>query len=130
MRPFSLTARQKALSDLVVVRLPGTGAGSRVAVLKDSFAETVALSQGYQTVAVRSVALAPGLLLSGEADCWLEGEAEVTMVEMITGLTFDRDEAQPSDEEKLRQAWRAARTGSQLKALYRAAGMASILSEP
>ena len=98
MRPFSLTVDQSAESDLVVARLPGTEGGSRVVVLQGSYAESVAKGQGYETLAVRSVALAPGLLLSGEADCWLEGAAEVTMIEMITGMTFDRDEAVRSVE--------------------------------
>jgi len=48
---------------------------------------------------------------------------------MITGLSFAREEVPAPREEQLRQAWRAARTGSQLKALYRVAGMGSIFSE-
>jgi len=117
-------------SSLVLASLPGTAAGNRVVVLSGSHAETVAQENGFDILPIRSVAQAPALLESGQAAYWLEGAAEVAMVEMITGLSFDRDEVpDPQEqEEMLRQAWRAARTGSQLKALYRAAGTLAIVS--
>lgn len=129
---MSSYSQQRALdaeTDLLLASLPGAAGGQRVAVLGGSHAETVARSQGYDVITVRSVALVPGMLLAGEADCWLEGAGELAMVEMITGLSFKRDALPDSAEERLRQAWRAARTGSQLKALYRAAGIFSIVSE-
>ncbi|GEM_PF-6435322 len=118
-------------SSLVLASLPGAAAGNRVVVLSGSHAETIALENGFDILPIRSVAQAPDLLESGQAGYWLEGAAEVAMVEMITGLCFDRDEVpdQQEQEEMLRQAWRAARTGTQLKAFYRAAGIAPVVSE-
>jgi hypothetical protein len=110
---------------LVLASLPGAS-GNRVVVLRGSHAESVAEANGFDTLPVRSLAQAPGLLESGQAAFWLEGSAELTMIEMITGLSFTRDAAPAPIEERLREAWRAARSGSQLKALYRAAGMGSI----
>ena len=117
-------------SSLVLASLPGAAHGGRVIVLSGSHAESVAEQNGFDTLPVRSLVQAPGLLESGQATSWLEGAAEVAMVEMITGLNFAREEVPASREERLRQAWGAARNGTQLKALYRAAGIASILSEP
>jgi hypothetical protein len=114
---------------LVLASLPGAAHGSRVIVLSGSHAESVAEQNGLDTLPVRSLAQAPGLLESGQAAFWLEGAAEVAMVELITGLSFAREAPPSPREEQLRQAWGAARTGTQLKALYRAAGVASILSE-
>lgn len=116
-------------SPLVLASLPGAACGNRVVVLRGSHAESVAEENGFETVPVRSVAQAPGLLESGQAAFWLERDADVAMIEMITGLCFARDQVFPSQEELLRQAWRAARSAAQLKALYRAAGIASLFSE-
>ena len=116
-------------STLVLASLPGSAMSNRVVVLSGSHAESVAQENGFETLPIRSVVQAPGLLESGQAAFWLEGAAEVAMVEMITGLSFSREEVPPPHEETLRQAWRAARSGAQLKALYRAAGIASIVSE-
>ena len=116
-------------SSLVLASLPGAAHGGRVIVLSGSHAESIAQQNGFDTLPVRSVVQAPGLLESGQAAFWLEGAAEVAMVEMITGLSFAREAAPIPREEQLRQAWGAARNGAQLKALYRAAGIASILSE-
>ena len=113
---------------LVLASLPGAS-GSRVVVLRGSHAESVAEENGFETLPVRSLAQAPGLLESGQAAFWLEGPAELSMIEMVTGLSFAREEIPAPREDQLRQAWRAARTGSQLKALYRVAGMGSIFSE-
>ena len=119
-----------SLPQLVLASLPGTAAaGSRVLVLAGSHAESVAAENGFDTLPIRSVVQAPALLESGQAAFWLEGPAEVAMVEMITGLNFDRDDLPVPRDEQLRQAWRAARTGTQLKALYRAAGIDSIFPE-
>lgn len=115
-------------SSLVLASLPGAASGNRVVVLSGSHAESVAVESGFEIVPVRSVVQAPGLLESGQAAFWLEDAADVAMVEMITGLSFAREEVPPAREETLRQAWRAARTGGQLKALYRAAGIFSIVS--
>ena len=117
------------LTSLVLASLPGAAHGNRVIVLSGSHAESIAEQNGFETLPVRSVVQAPGLLESGEAAFWLEGAAEVAMVEMLTGLSFSRTAAPVPREEQLRQAWGAARNGAQLKALYRAAGMASILLE-
>ncbi len=114
---------------LVLASLPGAIQGNRVVVLRGSHAESVAEQNGFDTLPVRSIVQAPGLLESGEAAFWLESAAEVTMVEMITGLNFAREAAPVPREEQLRQAWGAARNGAQLKALYRAAGLAAIVSE-
>ncbi len=116
-------------SPLVLASLPGAATGNRLVVLRGSHAESIAEENGFETLPVRSVVQAPGLLESGAAAFWLEGPAEVAMVEMITGLSFARDEIPSPPDEALRQAWRAARSATQLKALYRAAGIASILSE-
>ncbi len=113
---------------LVLASLPGAS-GNRVVVLRGSHAESVARENGFETLPVRSLVQAPGLLESGQADFWLERAAEITMLEMITGLSFAREEVPAPREEQLRQAWRAAGTGSQLKALYRVAGMGSIFPE-
>ena len=118
-----------SLPQLVLASLPGTSAGNRVLVLAGSHAESVAEENGFETLPIRSVVQAPALLESGQAAFWLEGPAEVAMVEMITGLSFDRDDLPVSREEALREAWRAARTPAQLKALYRAAGIESIWVE-
>lgn len=114
---------------LVLASLPGSVHGNRVIVRSGSHAESVAAEHGFDTLSVRSVVQAPGLLESGQAAFWLEGDAEVAMVEMLTGLSFAREAAPAPREDQLRQAWAAARTGTQLKALYRAAGIASIVSE-
>lgn len=127
--PNRLEIAMSLSSSLVLASLPGTASGNRVVVLSGSHAESVAVENGFETVPVRSVVQAPGLLESGQAAFWLEGAAEVAMVEMITGLSFAREEVPAPREETLQQAWRAARTGSQLKALYRAAGIFSIVSE-
>ncbi|HMA50761.1 MAG TPA: hypothetical protein VKP60_13470 [Magnetospirillaceae bacterium] len=113
---------------LVLASLPGAAHGNRVVVLRGSHAESIAEQNGFDTLPVRSVAQAPGLLESGQAAFWLEGAAEVAMVELITGLSFAREAPPAPREEQLRQAWGAARNGTQLKALYRAAGIA-ILSD-
>jgi len=115
-------------SNLILASLPGAAHGNRVVVQSGSHAESVARELGFQTLPIRSVALAPSLLESGQADYWLEDAAEVTMVEMITGLCFERREIPAPREDMLRQAWRAARNGLQLKALYRAAGTFSIVA--
>ena len=116
-------------SALVLASLPGAVSGNRVLVLSGSHAESVAEENGFNTLPIRSLVQAPGLLESGQAAFWLEGVAELAMVEMITGLSFDREVIPDSRQEQLRQAWRAARNGSQLKALYRAAGIFAILSD-
>jgi len=116
-------------SSLVLASLPGAAHGGRVIVLSGSHAESIAQENGFDTLPVRSLAQAPGLLESGQAAFWLEGAAEVAMVELITGLSFARDAAPAPREERLRQAWGAARNGTQLKALYRAAGVASIVTQ-
>jgi hypothetical protein len=116
-------------SSLVLASLPGAAHGGRVIVLSGSHAESIAQENGFDTLPVRSLAQAPGLLESGQAAFWLEGAAEVAMVELITGLSFARDAAPAPREERLRQAWGAARNGTQLKALYRAAGVTSIVTQ-
>jgi len=115
-------------NSLVLASLPGAS-GTRVVVLRGSHAESVAEQNGFETLPVRSLAQAPGLLESGQAAFWLEGRAELSMIEMITGLSFAREDVPAPRDEQLRQAWRAARTGSQLKSLYRAAGVGSIFPE-
>lgn len=116
-------------SALVLASLPGSASGTRVLVLSGSHAESVAEENGYDTLPIRSLVQAPGLLESGQAAFWLEGVAELAMVEMLTGLSFEREAVPEPREEQMRQAWRAARNGSQLKALYRAAGIFSIVSD-
>jgi hypothetical protein len=130
MSLFQQPLERTETPDLVMASLPGNGqTGGRVVVRLGSHAHSVAVEKGFDIVAVRSIILAPELLKSGQAQFWLEGTAEVAMAELVTGLEFDRDDIPASQEENLRHAWRAARTGTQLKALYRAAGIASIFGE-
>jgi hypothetical protein len=116
-------------SSLVLASLPGAVSGNRVLVRTGSHAQSIAEENGFETLPIRSVVQAAALLESGQAAFWLEDAAEVAMVEMITGISFERDDLPVPREEALRQAWRAARSGNQLKALYRAAGIFSIVSE-
>jgi hypothetical protein len=113
-------------SFLVLASLPGAAHDNRVVVLRGSHAESVAEANGFDTLPVGTVAQAAFLLDSGQAAFWLEDAADVMMVEMVTGLSFTRQAAPDSREDRLRLAWRTARSAAQLKALYRAAGIGSL----
>jgi hypothetical protein len=129
MITFRQLQDRAAGSDLVLASLPGPAANGLVVVREGSRAESVAEQSGFEILPVQSVAQAAFLLDSGRAGFWLEDGAELALAELITGFTFVRQAPPASREERLRQAWRTARSAEQLKALYRAAGIGSLFPQ-
>lgn len=129
MNTFRQPQDRPAESDLVLASLPGRAEGRLVVVRQGTHAESLAEENGFEILSVQSVAQAAVLMKLGRAAFWLEHATDLAMVEAVTGLSFTRQAAPASREERLRQAWRAARSATQLKALYRAAGIRSVFSE-